>query len=234
MSAEERRIGVTDEYHDRLAPERMPFAYRASDVFVGRARASRRASACPRSRRWPAACRRCSRTFPGSARSAGTPRGTSGDGDPESLAAALPALLTEEARARARAARPGGGGALRHGRGRRAARERLPDRPRERRVTPSVSVVVVNHRSAAEAAACVASAPRGLRPRGRSRARSSSSIADRGPRRRPGARGARRRRRGVPSREPRLLRGRQRRDRERPRAGAWSSPTPTSCFFRAR
>ncbi len=69
-------------------------------------RASRRASGCPRSRRSRAGCRRCSRTFPGSARSAPMRRGTSADGDPESLARALPELLSEDARARAREAGP--------------------------------------------------------------------------------------------------------------------------------
>src|SRR5262249_60986491 len=35
---EEKSAGVVDEYHHALAPDRMPFAYRASDLFVGPAR----------------------------------------------------------------------------------------------------------------------------------------------------------------------------------------------------
>lgn len=35
---EEKSWGVVDEYHHRLRPERMPFAYRASDLFVGASR----------------------------------------------------------------------------------------------------------------------------------------------------------------------------------------------------
>lgn len=35
---EEKSWGVVDEYHHRLRPERMPFAYRASDLFVGPSR----------------------------------------------------------------------------------------------------------------------------------------------------------------------------------------------------
>ena len=35
---DERASGLVDEYHHALAPERMPFAYRASDVFVGPSR----------------------------------------------------------------------------------------------------------------------------------------------------------------------------------------------------
>lgn len=35
---EEKSWGIVDEYHHRLRPERMPFAYRASDLFVGPSR----------------------------------------------------------------------------------------------------------------------------------------------------------------------------------------------------
>ncbi|MEX0879237.1 MAG: glycosyltransferase family 4 protein [Thermoanaerobaculia bacterium] len=101
----ERGYALADEYHHRLAPERMPFAYRASDVFIGASRLeegfglpSLEALACgipvllsdvPAQRYIG---RDAARYFR--------------DGDPESLAAALPDLLTEEARARARIAGP--------------------------------------------------------------------------------------------------------------------------------
>ena len=101
----ERRRGLTDEYHHGLPPERMPFAYRSADVYVGPSRAvegfdlpSLEALSCgvptllsdtPRHR----------------ALGAGA-AWYFADGDPRSLAAALPALLRPEARARARAAGP--------------------------------------------------------------------------------------------------------------------------------
>jgi glycosyltransferase involved in cell wall biosynthesis len=38
MSDAEKATTVVDEYHHRLSPERMPFAYRASDLFLGPSR----------------------------------------------------------------------------------------------------------------------------------------------------------------------------------------------------
>lgn len=102
---EEKALGVTDEYHDRLAPERMPFAYRASDVFVGASRVeegfglpSLEALACG----VPALLS----DVPGQREIGAEAAWYFEDGEPESLARALPALLTEEARARAREAGP--------------------------------------------------------------------------------------------------------------------------------
>jgi glycosyltransferase involved in cell wall biosynthesis len=104
-TAQERDLGVTDEYHDRLAPERMPFAYRASDVFVGASRVeegfglpSLEALACG----VPALLS----DVPGQHEIGGDAAWYFRDGDPESLAAALPALLPPEARGRAREAGP--------------------------------------------------------------------------------------------------------------------------------
>ena len=101
----ERRRGLTDEYHHGLPPGRMPFAYRAADLYVGPSRAvegfdlpSLEALSCgvptllsdtPRHRAL-----------------GGDAAGYFADGDPESLAAALPARLGPEARARARVAGP--------------------------------------------------------------------------------------------------------------------------------
>jgi glycosyltransferase involved in cell wall biosynthesis len=34
----ERDLGLADEYHFSLSPERMPYVYRASDIFIGPSR----------------------------------------------------------------------------------------------------------------------------------------------------------------------------------------------------
>ncbi len=101
----ERCLGVTDEYHHGLAPGRMPFAYRSADVFIGPSRPeegfglpSLEALACG----VPALLS----DTPGHREMAGEAAWYFRDGDPEGLAEALPALLTAEARARAREAGP--------------------------------------------------------------------------------------------------------------------------------
>jgi glycosyltransferase involved in cell wall biosynthesis len=102
----ERRSGLVDEYHIRLAPERMPFAYRASDAFVAGSRAeegfglpSLEALACG----VPALFS----DVPGQREIGQDAAWYFQDGDPESIAGMLPRLFTEEARTRARAAGPG-------------------------------------------------------------------------------------------------------------------------------
>jgi glycosyltransferase involved in cell wall biosynthesis len=104
-SEEERRLGLADEYHHRVPPERMPFAYRASDVFIGPSRAeegfglpSLEALACG----VPALLS----DVPGQREIGGDAAWYFADGDPDSLAQTLPELLTEQARARARLAGP--------------------------------------------------------------------------------------------------------------------------------
>ena len=101
----ERAYGLADEYHHRLAPERMPFAYRASDVFVGASRLeegfglpSLEALACG----IPALLS----DVPGQREIGRDAARYFRDGDPDSLAAALPELLSAEARERARTAGP--------------------------------------------------------------------------------------------------------------------------------
>ncbi len=101
----ERELAVADEYHTRLPPERMPFAYRASDLFVGGSRVeegfglpSLEALACG------IPCLLSG--VPGQREIGGEAAGYYEDGNPTSLAAGLPLMLTPEARARARVAGP--------------------------------------------------------------------------------------------------------------------------------
>ena len=103
----ERELGldVADEYHTRLPPERMPFAYRASDLFVGSSRVeegfglpSLEAMACG------IPC--LFSDVPTHRELGGGAASYFADGDPGRLADALPAMLTAEARSRARVAGP--------------------------------------------------------------------------------------------------------------------------------
>jgi glycosyltransferase involved in cell wall biosynthesis len=102
---EERRRGLTDEYHHGLPPERMPFAYRACDLFVGPSRAEEgfglpalEALACgvPAALSDTAGHREMARDAASYFR----------DGSAESLAEVLPTLFGEDARRRARDAGP--------------------------------------------------------------------------------------------------------------------------------
>jgi glycosyltransferase involved in cell wall biosynthesis len=97
----ERAFGLVDEYHHVLPPDRMPFAYRASDLFLGPARPEEgfglpvlEANACG------IPC--LLSDTPGHREITGEVALYFADGDPESLAEALPAALAPEARARAR------------------------------------------------------------------------------------------------------------------------------------
>lgn len=108
---EERASGLVDEYHHSLAPDRMPFAYRASDVFIG---PSRREEGFGLPALEALACGVASllsdtpthREFAGDAASYFT------DGDPNALADALPLLLSDDARERARRVGPEAAGAF--------------------------------------------------------------------------------------------------------------------------
>jgi glycosyltransferase involved in cell wall biosynthesis len=102
---EEQRSGVCDEFHHLLAPGRMPFAYRASDLFVGPARAEEgfglpvlEALACG------VPC--LLSDTPGHREIAGGAARYFADGDPAALAEALPPALTEAFRAAARTEGP--------------------------------------------------------------------------------------------------------------------------------
>jgi glycosyltransferase involved in cell wall biosynthesis len=104
-AAPEEESGIVDEYHRGLDPERMPFAYRASDLFLGPARPEEGfglpvlealASGLP--------CLLSDTT--GHREIAQDAAWYFDDGDPASLAAALPLVLTRKARERARSVGP--------------------------------------------------------------------------------------------------------------------------------
>ena len=97
----ERTLGVTDEYHDRIAPERMPFAYRACDVFVGASRVEE-GFGLPSLEALSCGLPTLLSDVPGQREIGADAAAYFRDGEPESLAQALPALLIPEARERAR------------------------------------------------------------------------------------------------------------------------------------
>jgi glycosyltransferase involved in cell wall biosynthesis len=101
----ERRRGITDEYHHRLPPERMPHAYRASDLFVGPSRAEE-GFGLPSLEALSCGLPALLSDIPAHRETAGDAAWYFRDGDPESLADALPAVAAPEARARAREAGP--------------------------------------------------------------------------------------------------------------------------------
>jgi glycosyltransferase involved in cell wall biosynthesis len=102
----ERRRGLTDEYHHGLAPDRMPFAYRASDIFIGPSRPEE-GFGLPSLEALASGIPALLSDTAGHREMAGEAASYFRDGDPESLAEALPQLLSPAARARAREAGPG-------------------------------------------------------------------------------------------------------------------------------
>lgn len=97
----EKAWGLADEYHHLLPPERMPFAYRASDLFIGPSRPAEgfglpvlEALACG----LPCLL---SET-PGHREIAGEAAWYFADGDPDSIAESLPHLASDAGRNRAR------------------------------------------------------------------------------------------------------------------------------------
>jgi glycosyltransferase involved in cell wall biosynthesis len=105
VSEEEKGSDLPEEFHHRLAPERMPYAYRACDIFLGPARPEEgfglpvlEALSCG------APC--LLSDTPGHREIAGDAAAYFSDGDPESLARALPWALDSEFRRRARTAGP--------------------------------------------------------------------------------------------------------------------------------
>jgi glycosyltransferase involved in cell wall biosynthesis len=101
----ERATGLVDEYHHTLAPDRMPYAYRASDVFIGPSRPEE-GFGLPVLEALASGLPCLLSDTPGHREIAGDAAWYFVDGDPESLAAALPSVLTPAARAKARAEGP--------------------------------------------------------------------------------------------------------------------------------
>ena len=154
-------------------PERMPFAYRSADVFIGPSRVEE-GFGLPSLEALACGVPSLLSDVPGHREIGGDAAWYFRDGDPEALAEALPALLSDSARARARVGGSRGGRALRHRRRGAEARGGVSRRPRgvPPLSDPRVSAIVVNHRSAAEAADCVRVAARGASPEKGSRGRS--------------------------------------------------------------
>jgi len=105
----ERAYALTDEYHHRVPPERMPFAYRAADLFVGASRVEE-GFGLPSLEALACGVPVLLSDVPGQREIGGDAAWYFSDGDPESLARALPGLLAEDARSRAREAGPAAAG----------------------------------------------------------------------------------------------------------------------------
>jgi glycosyltransferase involved in cell wall biosynthesis len=104
-AAAERASGLVDEYHHTLAPDRMPFAYRASDIFLGPARPEE-GFGLPVLEALASGLPCLLSDTPGHREIAGEAAWYFADGDPEALAASLPRVATKEARERARVEGP--------------------------------------------------------------------------------------------------------------------------------
>lgn len=102
---DEAESGMIDEYHRGLAPDRMPFAYRAADLFVGATRAEE-GFGLPALEALASGLPCLLSDTPGNREMAGEAAWYFADGDPAALAAAIPDLLTGDARERAREAGP--------------------------------------------------------------------------------------------------------------------------------
>ena len=101
----ERASGLVDEYHHALSPDRMPFAYRASDVFIGPSRPEE-GFGLPVLEALASGIPCLLSDTPGHHEIAGDAAWYFADGDPEALAAALPQMTTRETRDKARAQGP--------------------------------------------------------------------------------------------------------------------------------
>jgi glycosyltransferase involved in cell wall biosynthesis len=103
----ESSSGLVDEYHLAVPPERMPFVYRSSDLFLGPFR-EEEGFGLPTLEALASGLSCLLSDTPGNLEIAG-PDGARffRDGDPESLARELPAALGEPARRLARTAGPG-------------------------------------------------------------------------------------------------------------------------------
>lgn len=101
----ERGWALADEYHHRLPPDRMPFAYRASDFFLGPSRPAE-GFGLPTLEALACGLPCLLSDTPGNREIAGEAAWYFPDGDPEALAERLPLLIAPEARVRARVEGP--------------------------------------------------------------------------------------------------------------------------------
>ena len=102
---EERTGDLVDEYHRAVPPERMPFLYRACDLFIAPSRAEE-GFGLPAVEALASGLPCLLSDTPGHREMAGEAAWYFADGDPAALADAMPTLLTAGARARARVEGP--------------------------------------------------------------------------------------------------------------------------------
>jgi len=105
MSNAEKATTVVDEYHHRLSPERMPFAYRASDLFLGPSRREE-GFGLPVLEALASGLPCLLSDTEGHREIAGDAALYFAEGDPDALADALPEALSDRARRQARSEGP--------------------------------------------------------------------------------------------------------------------------------
>jgi glycosyltransferase involved in cell wall biosynthesis len=105
-SDSEKATSLVAEYHHRLSPERMPFAYRTSDVFLGPSRAEE-GFGLPVLEALASGLPCLLSDTAGHREIAGDAARYFRDGDPNAVADALPALISDETLRAARKAGPG-------------------------------------------------------------------------------------------------------------------------------
>jgi glycosyltransferase involved in cell wall biosynthesis len=105
VSDEEKAAGLAGDYHHRLSPDRMPFAYRAADLFLGPARPEE-GFGLPVLEALASGLPCLLSDTPGHREIAGDAAAYFPDGDPEGLAGALSRLSISQARVRARTEGP--------------------------------------------------------------------------------------------------------------------------------
>jgi glycosyltransferase involved in cell wall biosynthesis len=105
LSAEEQATSLPGEYHHDLSPRRMPYAYRASDVYLGPNRPEE-GFGLPLLEALACGLPCLLSDTPGHREISGKAAWYFPDGDPGGMAAALPGVVTGEARARARVEGP--------------------------------------------------------------------------------------------------------------------------------